>query len=143
MEIAVGIFIFIGILCLAYTSVQLGEIDIFQTDYYPVKAIFTSVEGLKKDTNVELSGVGIGKVTEISLDGYDVVVSMLIRDGIKLQDDAIASIRTKGLLGEKYIAIIPGGSSQLLGPGGVIMDTEPPLDIEHLIKDFVFEKVDK
>jgi len=60
-----------------------------------------------------------------------------------LQEDAIASIRTKGLLGEKYVEITPGGSDQLIEPGGFLIETEPPLDLEKLIGNFVFGKVEK
>ena len=67
--------------------------------------------------------------------------SHLIRNTVAVQDDAIASVRTKGILGEKFIEILPGGSDVILQPGEEIFDTEPPIDLESLIKDYVFEKV--
>lgn len=135
-EIIVGLFISVGILCMAYTSIKLGKVELFNNDYYPIKASFTSVSGLKEDTNVEIAGVNIGKVKSIELKNYQAIVTMLIKDNIEIQDDAIASIKTNGLLGEKYIEILPGGSSEIIKPNGVMLDTEPPFDLITAIKKF-------
>ena len=118
IEIAVGIFIIVGLLCLAYISIKLGKVSLSGQNYYSVKAIFSTVKGLKDDTVVEISGVEIGKVDSIRLDNYEAVTTLLIRKDIKLQEDAIASIRTKGLLGEKYVEITPGGSDEMIPPDG-------------------------
>ena len=141
VEIAVGIFVFFGILCLGYISVKFGKINLIGDHYYPVNAVFSTVKGLKKDTVVEISGVEVGKVADIKLVDYEVVVTLRIRDDIVLQEDAIASIRTKGLMGEKYVEIMPGGSDKLIKPGGSLRETEPPIDLEKLIGNFVFGKV--
>lgn len=141
VEIAVGIFVFFGILCLGFISVKLGKLDLIGSHYYPVKAVFSTVKGLRKDTVVEISGVEVGKVSNIKLIDYQAVVSMLIRDDVELQDDAIASIRTKGLMGEKYVEIMPGGSDKIIQPGDTLRETEPPIDLEKLIGNFVFGKV--
>lgn len=141
VEIIVGIFVFCGLLCLAYMSVRLGKINLLGDHHYPVKAVFSSVKGLKKDTVVEISGVEVGKVDNIKLIDYQAVVTLLIRDEIKLQEDAIASIRTKGLLGEKYVEITPGGSDTPINPGDLLRQTEPPIDLEKLIGNFVFGKI--
>jgi phospholipid/cholesterol/gamma-HCH transport system substrate-binding protein len=141
VEIAVGIFIIVGLLCLAYISIKLGNVNLSGKNYYSVKAIFSTVKGLKDNTVVEISGVEIGKVDSIRLDNYEAVTTLLIRKGIKLQEDAIASIRTKGLLGEKYVEITPGGSDEMIPPDGTIFETEPPIDLEKLIGNIVFGKV--
>ncbi len=141
IEIAVGIFIIVGLLCLAYISIKLGKVNLSGQNYYSVKAIFSTVKGLKDDTVVEISGVEIGKVDSIRLDNYEAVTTLLIRKDIKLQEDAIASIRTKGLLGEKYVEITPGGSDEMIPPDGTIFETEPPIDLEKLIGNIVFGKV--
>ncbi|HHT9137457.1 MAG TPA: outer membrane lipid asymmetry maintenance protein MlaD [Candidatus Wunengus sp. YC60] len=141
VEIIVGIFVLCGLLCLGYMSVRLGKINLIGNHHYPVNAVFSSVKGLKKDTVVEISGVEVGKVEDIKLIDYQAVVTLLIQDDIKLQEDAIASIRTKGLLGEKYVEITPGGSDTLIKPGDSLHQTEPPIDIEKLIGNFVFGKV--
>ena len=136
-ETLVGIFIFVGILCMGYTSIRLGQVEFFNNDYYPIKASFTSATGLKADTNVEISGVKIGKVKSIHLENYQAIVTILIQKGVAIQDDAIASVRTKGILGEQYIAILPGGSDENLEPDGMILDTEPPFDLLSVIKNLV------
>ncbi|MDE1889844.1 MAG: outer membrane lipid asymmetry maintenance protein MlaD [Planctomycetota bacterium] len=141
VEIAVGIFVFFGILCMAYISVKFGKVSLLGDHYYPVNAVFSTVKGLKKDTMVEIAGVEVGKVEDIKLVNYEAVVKLMIRDDIALQEDAIASIRTKGLMGEKYIEIAPGGSDSVLKPGDSIHETEPPIDLEKLIGNFVFGKV--
>ena len=141
VEIVVGIFVFFGLLCMAYVSVKLGKLNLIGAHYYPVSAVFSTVKGLKKDTPVEIAGVEVGKVGDIKLVDYTAVVNLLIQDGIKLQEDAIASIRTKGLLGEKYVEIVPGGSDELIKAGGKLRETEPPIDLEKLIGNFVFGKV--
>jgi phospholipid/cholesterol/gamma-HCH transport system substrate-binding protein len=141
IEIAVGIFIIVGLLCLAYISIKLGKVNLLGQNYYPVKAIFSTVKGLKDDTVVEISGVEIGKVDSIKLDNFEAVTTLMIRDDIRLQEDAIASIRTKGLLGEKYVEITPGGSDEMIPPDGTIFETEPPIDLEKLIGNIVFGKV--
>jgi phospholipid/cholesterol/gamma-HCH transport system substrate-binding protein len=141
IEIAVGIFIIVGLLCLAYISIKLGNVSLSGKNYYSVKAIFSTVKGLRNDTVVEISGVEVGKVDSIRLDNYEAVTTLLIRKDIELQEDAIASIRTKGLLGEKYVEITPGGSDTMIPPDGTIFETEPPIDLEKLIGNIVFGKV--
>jgi len=139
IEIIVGIFVFLGLVCMAYTSIKLGQVEFLDTDYYPIKATFTSVTGLKSDTNIEISGVKIGKVKEIHLKDYQAIVTMSIRKDIKIQDDAIASICTKGVLGEQYISISPGASDIFLKPGDTLFDTEPSFDLLSVIKKFAVE----
>lgn len=141
VEIAVGLFIVVGLLCLGYISIKLGKINLMGDKYYEINSVFSSVKGLKKDTMVEISGVEVGKVYNIGLKDYEAVVTLKIREDIKLQEDAIASIRTKGLLGEKYVEIMPGGSDIIIEPGGTLYETEPPIDLEKLIGNFIFGKV--
>jgi phospholipid/cholesterol/gamma-HCH transport system substrate-binding protein len=141
VEVVVGIFIFIGLLCLAYISLRLGKIELLGNHYYSVKAVFSSVQGLKPNTVVEIAGVEVGKVESIVLNNYEAVVTLKIRNDIELQEDTIASIRTKGLLGEKYVDLTPGGSDKLIPPGGIIRETEPPIDLEKVIGNFVFGKI--
>ncbi|MDR4499542.1 MAG: outer membrane lipid asymmetry maintenance protein MlaD [Candidatus Scalindua sp.] len=144
IEITVGIFIIAGLLCLGYISVNLGKINLFGTGNaaYEVKGVFSSVTGLKKDTDVAIAGVSIGKVTDITLDNYQAVVTMKIRNDIELQDDCIASINTMGLLGDTYVEISPGGSAAIIQPGGMIRETEPPIDLKKLIGNIAFGKVE-
>ncbi len=143
VETTVGVFVLIGILCVAYLTIKLGRMEWFGDDYYQLDAFFNSVSGLKTGAVVEMSGVTVGKVDAISLDQNSRMarVQLRIREDLTLYDDVIASIKTSGLIGDKYIALSQGGSGQPIEPGGIIFDTESALDIEELISKFVFGKV--
>ena len=141
VEIGVGLFMLAGILALGYLSVRLGQVDLFGTRGYTVYADFPSVGGLKAGAGVEIAGVPIGRVQSIGLKDYQARVTMQINDGVKLQDDAIVSIKTKGLIGEKFVQISPGGSEKTVSPGGRLSEVESPVDIEELISKYVFGKV--
>ena len=137
LEGAVGIFLLIGIACLGYLSIRLGKLELFGGDTVPVVAEFRSVAGLKTGAAVEIAGVEVGRISSISVRDYQAVVRMEIRKGIDLQEDAIASIRTRGLIGDKYVSISPGASDRLIPPGGKIRETESAVDIEGLIGQFI------
>jgi phospholipid/cholesterol/gamma-HCH transport system substrate-binding protein len=140
-EIAVGLFVVLGFLALAYLSIKLGDIQIGSGHTYKLTAIFPTVAGLKTAAAIEVAGVAIGRVEDISLQDYEALVTMRIDDSVRLQDDAIASIRTRGLIGEKFIRITPGGSDRLIPPGGRIREVESPLDFEDLIGRFIQGKI--
>uniref|UniRef100_A0A7C4EL41 Outer membrane lipid asymmetry maintenance protein MlaD n=1 Tax=Thermodesulfovibrio aggregans TaxID=86166 RepID=A0A7C4EL41_9BACT len=142
IEIAVGIFVLIGIIALGYLSFRLGKIDMFRTGYYTVYAEFDKVGGIKKGSVVEIAGVPVGSVERVSInDRYHAVVEMKIMNSIKLPEDSIASIRTKGLIGEKYVQITPGGSEQYIAKNGKIRETESSIDIEEVLSKYVFGKI--
>ena len=142
VEVAVGLFMIAGFLSFAWLAVKLGDVSFFGEDAYGVKARFTSISGLKEGATVEIAGVRVGKVTDIVLDGedYEAVVSMNIDRGVKLQDDIIASIRTAGVIGDKYVDLTPGGSEEFIEPQGEIFETESAISLEKLISKYMFEK---
>jgi phospholipid/cholesterol/gamma-HCH transport system substrate-binding protein len=143
VEMAVGAFVLIGLICVAYLAVKLGRMELFGENYYQVKSVFNSVSGLKKGAVVEIAGVDVGQVDDIELDPKSqmAVVSLKVRKGVRLSSDVIASVKTSGLIGDKYISISPGGAPDALKPGDTIMDTESALDIEELISKYVFGKM--
>jgi phospholipid/cholesterol/gamma-HCH transport system substrate-binding protein len=140
IETAVGFFLIIGLLCLAYLSVKLGDVELFGTEQYPVRAQFTNISGLKEGSEVEIAGVKIGKVSKIYLENYAATVELLINPDIKIQEDSIASIKTQGIIGDKYVKISPGGAEVYVQPNGRITETESAVDIEALISKYIFEK---
>jgi phospholipid/cholesterol/gamma-HCH transport system substrate-binding protein len=140
-ELAVGIFVLMGILALGFMSVRLGELEVVGSRGYTVYAEFTNAGGVKSGASVEIAGVEIGKVKSISLSNYTARVELWINQGIILQEDAIAAIKTKGLIGEKYIQVTPGGSESILAQGGKIRQTESAVDIEEIVSKYVFGKV--
>jgi phospholipid/cholesterol/gamma-HCH transport system substrate-binding protein len=141
LDLSVGIFVLIGILAAGWLSVNLGRVDLLGSRSYVVTADFPTVGGLKTGSPVEIAGVGVGQVDAIKLVDDQARVVMTIRAGVKLQDDSIASIKTKGLIGEKYVRISPGGSDRTIPPNGRIKEVEPPVDLEELLSKYVFGKV--
>lgn len=145
VEMGVGVFVLLGIICVGYLTFRLGEVEILGDKYYPLNARFTSVTGLKVGAQVEIAGVQVGQVDAIVLDRKDLVamVRLKIKEGLNLSDDVIASVKSAGLLGDKYIQLSPGGSDRILKPGEMIIETEPALDIEALISKYAFGQLDK
>jgi phospholipid/cholesterol/gamma-HCH transport system substrate-binding protein len=140
IETGVGIFLVIGLISLGFLSVKLGGVNLFGAKYYSVKARFSNISGLKEGATVEIAGVQIGKVAKINLDDYDAVVEMDIDHDVKLQEDSIASIRTQGIIGDKFIKIKVGGSDDYIEDGGEITETESAIELEELVSKYIFEK---
>ena len=143
LETVVGIFVLVGILCLAYLSIKLGKMEIIGGDNYEVYGEFDSVSGLKKGASVEIAGVEVGRVDRIVLTPQSEMARIYLRihSGVKLTDDVIASVRTRGIIGDKFIKLAPGGSEKYLAPGGKIRNTESAIDLEELIGQFIHGKV--
>lgn len=145
IETIVGIFVFLGLLCIGYMTLKLGKVSFFGDDSYPLTAKFTSVTGLRNGNPVDIMGIEVGRVEKITMDqeNQKAVVEMKIHKGIKIYDDAIASIKTEGLMGDQYVSIDPGGSGTLLGAKGTIIETQAPVDIIGLIGKYAFGDVKK
>lgn len=141
LEIAVGFFMVLGIACVAYLSFSFGDVTLFTDERYRLNASFSDIGGLKTGAPVMIAGVQVGEVTGIQLDDYQGAVTMRISREVKLYEDAIAAIKTRGLIGEKYISLSPGGALKEIEPGGKIRDTQPAVNLEDLISKFVFDNV--
>lgn len=141
LELAVGIFMLAGILCLGYLSIKMGKMEVFGKEGYELKAVFSNSGGLKTGASVVVAGVEVGRVKRVVLDDYQAVTYLDLPKDLKVQEDAIASIKTKGLIGEKYLDLTPGGSEKILEPGERIRETQPAVDIEQLISNYVFGKL--
>lgn len=143
LELAVGLFVLLGLASLAWLSVRMARMELVGDGYYPVIAHFSSISGLKKGANVEIAGVEVGRVDDIALDAkdFDAKVVLKINSSIPIQEDAIASIRTKGLIGDRYIKISPGASENIVKSGERLMQTEPAINIEELISQFIHGSV--
>ncbi len=145
METIVGIFVVFGLLCVGYMTVKLGKVNLFGDNSYSLMANFTTVAGLRKGSPVNILGIDVGRVEKITMDQENLraVVEMRIKNDIKIYDDAIASIKTEGLIGDKYLSIDPGGGGDLLKPNGVITDTQAAVDVEQLISKYAFGELKK
>jgi phospholipid/cholesterol/gamma-HCH transport system substrate-binding protein len=144
METVVGIFVVFGLICVAYMTVALGNVSLFGDNSYPLQAKFTSVSGLRAGSAVNMYGLEIGRVHRLSMDQENglAVVDLRINKGIEIYDDAIASIKTEGLIGDKYIGIDPGGSGDVLASGDTITETQPSIDLGDLIGKYAFGDVE-
>ena len=142
-ETVVGIFVVIGLLAIAYMTVKLGNVGFLGEQSYSLYAKFSSVTGLRTGNPVNMLGLEIGRVESFEMDQENLVavVQLKINNGIKVYDDAIASIKTEGLIGDKFVSIDPGGSGDLLADGDTITDTESPTDIMELVSKYAFGDV--
>ena len=145
METAVGIFVVLGLLSVGYMTVKLGHVSLFGGHSYALFARFTSVAGLKTGSNVTMYGLQVGQVERLAMDQDKqmALVELRIQRGVKIYEDAIASIRTEGLIGDRYVSIDPGGGADVLKPGGTIIETQPPVEISELIGKYAFGDVKK
>ena len=142
MEFTVGLFLIAGIICLGYLSIKLGRMEILGSRGYDIHAFFSNSGGLKKGSSVMIAGVGVGRIKSITLEDYEALVVMSITENIEIQEDAIASVKTRGLIGERFIEISPGGSERVIPPGGRLRETLPPVDFEQLVSQYVFGGID-
>jgi phospholipid/cholesterol/gamma-HCH transport system substrate-binding protein len=137
LELWVGLFLALGTLCLGWLSVGIASRDFVHLRGYEVQAVFTRCNGLRARSPVVIAGVEVGWVRKIVLRDYEAKVVMLIQPGVVLQQDVIASIKTEGLIGEKYIELTPGAAVETIPAGGLIRNTEPAMDLEELIGKMV------
>lgn len=145
METTVGIFLVFGLFCIGYMTVKLGHVSLLGDNTYSLFARFTTVSGLRAGSPVDMLGIEVGRVGRLTMDQKDqkAVVEIRIQKDIKVYDDAIASIKTEGLIGDMFLSIDPGGAGKLLGPGGTIIETQPAVDIVDLIGKYAFGEVRK
>ncbi len=145
LETTVGLFVLVGLLCVGYLSLHLGDVNVFGERYYSLKARFHSITGLTPKSTIKMAGVEIGKVKRIHLDKETrmAIVEMRIEKGLEISADAIASVRTVGLLGDKFISISPGASRDILEPGATIVETESAVSLEELIGKYAFGDVEQ
>ena len=145
METTVGVFVVIGLFLIGFMTLNLGHVSLFGDNAYPLSARFNSVTGLRSGSPVYILGLEVGKVGRLTMDqeAQQAAVEIRIRKGVRVYDDAIASIKTEGLIGDRYLSIDPGGAGTLLEPGGTITETQPALDVADLISKYAFGEVKK
>lgn len=140
LEMVVGLFMVVGFAAFGYLALQLGEVSFLTSGKtYILQAEFTNVAGVKKGASVQVAGVVVGEVTAIGLgkDSY-AVLSLQIENSLEVPTDSMASVKSQGIIGDKYIQLSLGGAEELFKPGEVLVDTESSLDIESLISKFAF-----
>ena len=145
LELLAGLFVAIGIAAITWLTVKLGAGAMMGGDTYVIEARFTNAGGLSTGGNVVVAGVPVGRVEGIRVDPADfsAITTLRVLSHLKLPTDSIASIKTTGLIGDKFIAIAPGADETFLKPGDRIVDTEASVDLESLIGKMAFGSVDK
>lgn len=143
METIVGIFVVVGLICVGYLSVKLGKVSLFHNNTYTLYARFTSADGLRVGSPVEVFGIEAGRVTYLGIDNQRqaAVVTMSLRRDVKTYRDATAAIKTMGLIGDKYVKIDPGGAEEPMKSRDTIRSTTALPDLEDLIGQYVFGQV--
>jgi len=143
LEFGVGVFVLLGLAAVAYLTVKLGAGDLVGSQTYPLEARFANTGGLNQGSMVMLGGVNVGRVQAIRLDpaDYSAIVEMDIVRDIRLPSDTMASIRTSGLIGDKFIALAPGAEEEFLQPSERIVMTESAVELESLISKMAFGSV--
>jgi phospholipid/cholesterol/gamma-HCH transport system substrate-binding protein len=141
-DAAVGIFMLVGLACLAWLTVKLGKMEFVSRQGFELSARFDSVSGLRVGADVEIAGVPVGRVVNIFLDAdplrTQAVVRLRLDRDFQLSEDSIASIKTSGLIGDKYVNLSRGGSEKTLGAGDMLLETESAVDLESLIGKYAF-----
>jgi phospholipid/cholesterol/gamma-HCH transport system substrate-binding protein len=133
-EAKVGLFVLAGLIILGYMSFQVGKHTIGLKQGYTLEVVFDSASGLNRDASVQIAGVEVGQVEAISLKDGRALVRLRITPGVKLEKDAIAAIKTHGILGEKYVELHPGTHGETyLAAGEMISRTERQTDIDRML----------
>ena len=140
IEFYVGLFVIIGLLSVGYLITSIGEVSLFPKNRYSVYGYFSSAAGLKPGARVEIAGVEIGNILTITIDTERLVAKVIfnINKDIQLSEDSIASVRTSGIIGEKFMDILPGGADIILEDGDEIVNTQSSLNIESLVRKLIF-----
>jgi len=140
LEMMVGLFMIVGFCAFGYLALQLGEVSFLtRGSTYVINAEFDNVAGVKKGASVQVAGVVVGSVAAVTLGADDVaVLALKLENSLKVPVDSMASVKSQGIIGDKYIQLSLGGDEKLFKPGQVLTDTESSLDIESLISKFAF-----
>jgi phospholipid/cholesterol/gamma-HCH transport system substrate-binding protein len=140
MEFLVGLFMIAGFVAFGYLALQLGEVSLFSgSKTYTITAQFDNIAGVKKGSSVQVAGVVVGTVSRIWLDEDGVAnVALQVDKDLELSIDTMASVKSQGLIGDKFVALSLGGEDELFKDGSILTDTESSVDIESLISKFAF-----
>jgi len=136
-QLLVGIFAVLGIAAMAFLSLRLGKVELFAPPSYRIYADFDNIAGLKDGADIEIAGVQVGKVVGIALNQERARVTMRLDNGVKVDEDAVAAVRTRGIIGDKYIAISPGAGEKYVADSGTLRQTESSFVLEDAIGQLI------
>jgi len=143
LEFFVGLFLILGFASFGWLALQLGEVSLFSgSRTYEIYADFDNISGVKSGADVQIAGVVVGRVREIVLSSDELARATLQLDNnVHVPVDSMASVKSQGIIGDKYIQITLGGDEELYAPGTTLVDTESSVDLESLISKFAFGDV--
>ena len=145
LELFVGLFMVAGFLAFGYLALQLGEVGILSSGKsYVITAEFDNISGVKKGGAIQVAGVVVGQVKRTWLGEDELAhVALQIDKGVKVPVDSMASVKSQGIIGDKYIQLSLGADDKLFTDEGVLTETESAVDLESLISKFAFGSVEK
>ena len=139
IEIIVGLFVLSGLIGIFFLAFRIGKSEFIGQKTYELNAVFNNLSGVSENARVEIAGVRVGSVETIELnEDFQAMVTLKLPEHLKLDDDTIAAVKTAGLIGDRFIELLPGGSGIQLEPGDLIFDTQSAIDLESLISKFGF-----
>ena len=139
IEIIVGLFVLLGLIGIFFLAFRIGKSEFIGQKTYELTAVFNNLSGVSENARVEIAGVRVGSVENIELNAdFQAMVTLKLPEHLKLDDDTIAAVKTSGLIGDRFIELLPGGSGIQLEPGDLIFDTQSAIDLESLISKFGF-----
>ena len=139
IEIIVGLFVLTGLIGIFFLAFRIGKSEFIGQKTYELTAVFNNLSGVSENARVEIAGVRVGSVEKIELnEDFQAMVTLKLPEHLKLDDDTIAAVKTSGLIGDRFIELLPGGSGIQLEPGDLIFDTQSAIDLESLISKFGF-----
>lgn len=139
IEIIVGLFILSGLIGIFYLAFRVGKSEFIGQKTYELTAVFNNLSGVSENGRVEIAGVRVGSIKQIELDeDFKAIAILELPEHLKLDDDTIAAVKTAGLIGDRFIELMPGGSGMQLEAGDLILDTQSAIDLESLISKFGF-----
>jgi phospholipid/cholesterol/gamma-HCH transport system substrate-binding protein len=121
-ELKVGVLVLAGILILFYMSFRIGKYGFFQDQGYELAVTFSNANGLDVKTPVQIAGVAVGRIKEIVLESYKAKATLTIKKGVNIPVDSKVAVKSQGVLGDRFVEIIPGTGKTFLAQGGVIED---------------------
>lgn len=135
----------LGLAAFTYLTIKLGAGSMMSGDTYLLETRFANAGGIHSGCSVLMSGVTVGRVEGVRMDpsDYSAIVTLRLTSGLHLPTDSMASVKTSGLIGDKFIALSPGADDAYLKPGSRITLTESAVDLESLIGKMAFGSVDK
>jgi len=139
VEMTVGVFVIVGLLAISWLAIKVGQGGGLGAAGYPLIANFDDAGGVRKGSDIMMAGVVIGRIDSVQLTDNDHATMILrVDEDVKISEDAFASVRTKGIIGDRFIRITQGMEDDILAPGDEIEETESAINIEDLISKYIF-----